>query len=289
MLTTLVTGIHEIDKGDPTRVPSGVDGRVELHFARRGARTVLVRSQIETPMAMIRPFELSDGRAVVQLITLGPGLCGGDRVRADITADEGTRVAITTTAATRIMTMDADQHAEQHVTLTVGRGALLEYYPTISIPFPGSALTQSVHVEAASDARVGVLEGWALGRTARHEYLEFRRISSRTTLSIDGVLRYADATQMEPADGDLSGAGILAGHRYLASGVWYGADLCPGGWRGGEDGETLTAFAQSSQSLVYLRALARDGCGLDAVLRRSIDDVAAAWGIAPLLLDRFHP
>ena len=40
-------------------------------------------------MTVIRPFELPDGRLVVQLITLGPGLCGGDAIHVDVTAEDG--------------------------------------------------------------------------------------------------------------------------------------------------------------------------------------------------------
>ncbi len=260
---------------------------MDLVFARRGSRTVLAESRIEAPMTMIRPFEVADGRLVVQLITLGPGLCAGDSVRVDVAADEGARVVVTTTAATRIMTMDAGQQAEQHVALRAGHGALLEYYPTVTIPFPGSAFTQTVQVVAAADARVGVLETWALGRAARGEHLQFRCMSSRTTLFVDDVLRYADATQLEPAVNDLTGAGILAGHRYLASGFWYGADLPAGAGPEGGDDTVLVAFGQSSPGLVYLRARGRDGPARDAVLRRSTDRVAAAWELAPFCPDRF--
>ena len=50
----------------------------ELTFAYRGGRTVLDRSRVEAPTALIRPFALADGRQLVQLNTLGPGLCGGN-------------------------------------------------------------------------------------------------------------------------------------------------------------------------------------------------------------------
>ena len=80
-------------------------------------------------MTVIRPFELPDGRLVVQLITLGPGLCGGDAIHVDVSAEDGARVVVTTTAATRVMTMEPGQSAEQHVVLRAGPGASLEYYP----------------------------------------------------------------------------------------------------------------------------------------------------------------
>lgn len=279
--------------------PRGLHGRVALTFARRGSRTVLAHARLEAPMAMIRPFERPDGRLVVPLITLGPGFCSGDAVTIDVCAEPGARVVVTTTAASRIMSMRSGEHAEQHVTLRAGDGAMLEYYPSVTIPFPGSALTQTVHVEAAATARIGVLETWALGRVARGEYLQFRRLSSRTTMSVDEALRYADATHLEPAASDLTGAGILAGSRYLASGFWYGATLADGATPADgatlparadeEDGKegVLVAFGQSRPDLVYLRALGLDGPALGAALRRAVDRVAAGWALPPLSLDRF--
>jgi urease accessory protein UreH len=280
--------MRALENVDPTPVSSRVDGRAELVFAQRGSRTVLTHSRLDAPMAMVRPFELPDGRLVVPLVTLGPGLCAGDSVRLDVAAGDGARVVVTTTAATRIMAMDAGQHAEQHVALRAGHGAVLEYYPAVTIPFPGSAFTQTVHVVAEPDARVGVLESWALGRAARGEHLRFRHMSSRVTMFIDSVLRYADATYLEPALTNLDGPGILAGHQYLAAGFWYGADLPAGAWNGGDDPDALAAFAQSSPGLVYLRALGRDAPAIGAVLRRSTDSIAAAWDVAPVVLDRFH-
>ena len=190
-------------------IPVQVRGRADLVFARRGGRTVLAQSRIDAPMTVIRPFERPDGCLVVQLITLGPGLCGGDTMHVDITAEDGARVVVTTTAATRIMTMEPGQRAEQHVQLRAGDEAVLEYYPAVTIPFPGSALKQTVRVHAAPTARVAAIETWAMGRSARDEYLQFRSLSSRTTLHVDDLLTYADAMHLEPATADTANVGIL--------------------------------------------------------------------------------
>jgi urease accessory protein len=255
----------------------GLHGSVTLSFERRGSRTVLVESRVEAPMTVVRPFDLADGRLMIQLITLGPGLCGGDSVRIDVAAGEGARVIVTTTAASRIMSMEAGTHAEQHVTLRAGHEAALEYYPLVTIPFPASVLTQTVRVEAEATSRVGVLETWALGRAARGEYLQFARLSSRTTMSVGGIVRYADATHLEPAVNDLAGSAILAGHRYLATGFWQGATLRAGALQDDCPEGVLMAFGQSQPGLVYLRALSRDGPALEDALRRATAAVAGAW------------
>jgi urease accessory protein len=272
---------------------SGMSGRVELVLARQGRRTVVASARVAAPMAIVRPFDLPDGRVMVQLITLGPGLCSGDAVDIQITAGKDARAVITTPAATRVMTMGANDSARQHVRLHAADGASLEYYPSVTIPFPDCAFRQTVEVTACASARVGVVESWALGRTARDEYLRFRTLQNRTTLEIDGRLSYADATELEPAATDLAGAGVLSGYRYLASGFWYGAafrseeslrlkDAGP------DDERVMIAFGKSAPDLVYLRALGRDAPAMDAALRRSTDEIAAAWRLSPVRFDRFR-
>jgi urease accessory protein len=265
-----------------------VRGCADLVFARRGSRTVLAHSRIEAPMTVIRPFDLPDGRLVVQLITLGPGLCGGDAIHVDVTVEDEARVVVTTTAATRVMTMEPGQQAEQHVRLHAGRDASIEYYPAVTIPFPGSALTQTVRVVAAPTARVAVIESWAMGRSARDEYLQFRSLSSRTTLHVDEVLTYADAMHLEPGVADAANAGVLAGRRYVAAGFWFGPPVTPEPAVAPAAEGVLVAFAQSTPDVTYLRALGDDGPEVDAVLRRSVESVAAAWGVPAVHMDRFH-
>ena len=265
-----------------------MDGRAELTFARRGGRTVLVHSRVTAPLTLVRPFPLADGRQLVQLITLGPGFCGGDAVRIHIAVDEGAGVVVTTTAATRVLSMHPGASASQDVEIEAAAGATVEYYPGVAIPFPDSAFAQTVTVRAARAARVGVMETWALGRTARGEYLDFRSLSNRTALTVDGEPIYADATMLAPASGALRGAGVLGGRRYLATGFWYGVTLPDEPRDGPTNDDLLIAFAQSRPDVAFLRALASDAPALDATLRRVTDRVASAWGQAPVPLDRFR-
>ena len=114
-----------------------MNGFAELVFARKHGRTVLTPSRVEAPMALVRPFDFPDGGVLVQLVSLGPGLCGGDRLAVRARAGRGTRVAITTTAATRVMSMDPDAHAEQRIALEVEEDATLEYLPLPDDSLPG--------------------------------------------------------------------------------------------------------------------------------------------------------
>ncbi len=272
----------------PAPVAAVADGGAAMTFVSRDGRTMLADSRTHAPVALVRPFPLDGGRQLVQLITIGPGLCAGDRVHIRIDVKPGASVVITTPAAGRILSMDAGCHAEQHVEIAVASGATLEYYPAVTIPFPGSAFLQTIRVDAAPDARVGVVETWALGRTSRDEYLRFQRLSSRTTLHVDGALTYADATELRPDDDSLAGAGVLAKRRYLASGFWHGAALPDEDPAPVTDDDVMIAMAQSRPGLAYLRALGSDAPALDAALRRATDRIAVAWGQTPVSLTRFR-
>jgi urease accessory protein len=265
-------------------------GTAELVFARRGGRTVLVHSRVTAPVTLVRSFELADGRQLVPLITLGPGFCGGDRVHVRLTAGAGTDVIVTTTAATRVLSMRPGESAVQDVEIVAEADAAIQYYPLSTIPFPDSAFAQTLTVRADSRSRVGVMETWALGRTARDEYLQFRSLSSRTTLDVNGGRLYTDVAELRPrgSDGELTGIAVLAGRRYLASGFWYGATLADEPRDGAADGDLLIAFAQSRPGLVYLRALASDAPSLERTLGAATARIAGAWGQAPVSLARFR-
>src|SRR5262249_37917062 len=92
---------------------SAADGLAELGAVRRQGRAALARSRAPVRMTIVRPFPPPDGRLLVQLITLGPGFCGGDTVRLRIAADEGAGLVVTTTAATRVLSMHPGAHAAQ--------------------------------------------------------------------------------------------------------------------------------------------------------------------------------
>jgi urease accessory protein len=277
-----------IKNQDLTPLSSRVDGGAELTFAQRGGRTVLAHSRVSRADDPDPAVPLADGPATRAAHHARTGLCGGDAVRIRITVDEGRGVVITTTAATRVLSMHPGARAVQDVENRRGAWRDVEYYPAVTIPFPDSAFIQRIRVDAAQGARVGVLDTWALGRTARGEYLEFRSLSSRTALHVDGALAYLDATELHPARDPLRGAGLLAGRRYLATGFWYGANV-PDEPQDGAERRRRPRRLRSVASGHRVPARARQRrAGARRPLKDVTGRVSAAWGQAPVSLDRFR-
>ena len=262
-----------------------VQGRLELVFAPGRGATSLAHAYVSAPLKIVRPFALDGGRALVQILTLGPGFCAGDDYTLDITVEPGARAGVLMQAASRIFGMTGDAHATQSVNLTVHSGGQLEYYPGLTIPFADSSFVQRVHVAAAAGARVGVLENWSMGRSSRGEHLRFRRLSSRTSVAMDGTPVYADAIELEPAATDVAATGMLENYRYVASGFWLGASPDLAGVNS-VDG-TLLAFGHVAPAQVYLRGLAMDGYAMGRLLQSAVDRINAAWGLEAIPLQRF--
>ena len=181
--------------------------------------------------------------------------------------------------------MPVGERGTQSVRLTVAGDGHLEYYPGLTIPFPGSELAQTIDVSLETGARFGLLECWAMGRIGRGEYLKFRSLSSRTDVTVDRVPAYSDTLSLDTRAADLAGHGLLEQHRYLASGYWYSADVAPS--RGNGDG-VLSALGQSSPGHAYFRALAMDGAALGHALSGALEQVYRSWDLEEAPVPRFR-
>lgn len=267
-----------------TAIP--VRGRLELVFAAGRTGTTLAHAYVSAPLKIVRPFPLADGRLLVQVITLGPGVCAGDDSRIDVTVEPGARAVVVMQAASRILGMPEGAEATQSVNLVVAPDGQLEYYPGLTIPFADSSFRQRVAITADRQSRLGIVECWATGRQARSEYLRFRRLSSRTIVTLSDQPAFADALEIDTTSNLAAGAGILEGHRYLASGFWHGVP--PDASIALPASDALLAFGRSAApDQTFLRALAHDGFAMSSLLQSAVDVINAAWGLEPIPIRRF--
>lgn len=251
--------------------PSSVAAELELVFRERRGVTYLAEQYVRAPLKVWRPFPLPDGRVLLQIVNVSPGLMAGDHYRLTVTVTGGAKLVLVNQSATKVHRMPAGEHASQEVNLHVENGGELEYYPGLTIPFPESDFTQRTCAQLATGGCFGMLEAWAMGRTGRGEHLAFRRLSSRTFVFREGRPVYADALELEPHFLNVCGWGVLEGHKYLANGCWW--------WREVTEREahktskpaspaepTLVCGALPSQG-EFLRAMYPDGFALSQTLQ----------------------
>lgn len=207
----------------------GRDGSLELAFAARESRTVLVQRRFRLPLQTLEPVSLSgDGSAVLYVLNPTGGLLAGDRLKTHIVQGTGTHVVLTTPSATRVYRSDGSPTL-QRTTLEVGPGATLEVLPDHLIPHPGAFLRQSVDVSLAATSRLLLYDAFALGRIAREETWRFRRLESQVRVLRQGTPLFWDHLRLEPETSGLAGWGHDGGP-YIATLV--GVDPSFGDWEG---------------------------------------------------------
>ena len=172
----------------------GRRGALSNEFERQGSRTVLTRSSCSSPWHYLPPSYLDDsGCAYTWLVNPSGGLVGGDHVSVEAQLHAGAHVLMTSPSANRVY-RSLSAPAVQEVDLLVGPDARLEWLPEVTIPFAGSRVCQSIHVDLAPGATAVVWDAIASGRVAMRERWAFTAVENeiciRTPLGESVVERY---------------------------------------------------------------------------------------------------
>jgi urease accessory protein len=194
----------------------GRHGALVYEFEREGARTVLTRSSCTSPWHHFPPSYLDDsGCAYTWLVNPSGGLVGGDHVSVEAQLHAGTHVLMTSPSANRVY-RSLSEPVLQEIRLSVGPDARLEWLPEVTIPFAGSRIRQSIHVDLAPGSTVVLWDAMASGRVARQERWAFAMVENeiciRTSVAGSVVERYCLAPGRLPES-----VGLVGSWDYVAS------------------------------------------------------------------------
>ena len=163
----------------PARV--GRDGALRLRFERRGSATIVTGCRYTLPLQALAPVALDDPSAVVSILNPTGGLVGGDRLSIDVEVTTGAHAVLTTPSATRVYRTDGED-ATQSVKIAIGPRAAVEWVPDHTIPFAGSAFSQTIDVEMDESARLILVDAFSAGRVGRGEAWQFALLDSAVSV-----------------------------------------------------------------------------------------------------------
>lgn len=195
-------------------------GLLDLAFELRGGVTSLVERHQRFPLRLTVPLHLDPGdRGMAFVYVQNPtgAVFAGDRLELVVRAGAGTRVHLTTQAATKVARMD-DGDAWQRTLVEAGEDAYVESIPDALIPQQGARYAQDAVVRLAPGATFVGAELVAPGRVARGEAHAYERLLLRTAVhGPDGAELAVDALELEPGRRPPGARGVLAGPRYLGT------------------------------------------------------------------------
>lgn len=195
-------------------------GLLDLAFELRGGVTALVERHQRFPLRLTVPLHLDPGdRGMAFVYVQNPtgAVFAGDRLDLVVRAGAGTRVHLTTQAATKVARMDGGD-AWQRTLVEAGPNAYVESIPDALIPQQGARYAQETVVRLAEGAAFVGAELVAPGRVARGEAHAYEHLLLRTAVhEADGAELVVDALELAPSRRVPGARGLLAGDRYLGT------------------------------------------------------------------------
>jgi urease accessory protein len=196
-------------------------GLLELAF-REGprGRTVLERRRQRFPLHCTAPLYLDPalpGMPFVYVQNPTGGVFAGDRLCVRVEAGPGTRVHVTSAAATKVYRMETGE-AEQVTELTLGADAYVELVPEPLIPQAGARLVSRISATLAEGAVLVAAEIVAPGRVARGEVFAYDRLELCAVVRDEaGRELCVDRLRLEPGRRPPGSRGLLAGASYVGT------------------------------------------------------------------------
>ncbi len=218
----------------PAMADIGRVGRLYLRYRCDGRRTILTASRCSTPWHFFPPAYLDDsGCAVTSLVNPSGGLVAGDHLSIHAVLEEGAHVVMTTPSANRVY-RSLGEDSRQSVTLSVAPGAVIEWFPEVTIPYAGSRFVQTMAVTLARGATALVWDSLASGRVARGERWAFTSLHNEIDLTLASGARLLERYYVSPEE-DQGGCGLLSAYDYVASFFVVSDAVDPDRWSGLRD------------------------------------------------------
>jgi urease accessory protein len=156
----------------PIASGTGWQASLNLSFANRFNKTLLVQRKHSGPLTVQRPFYPEGDVCHVYLLHPPGGIVGGDELTINIDAAESSHALITTPAAGKFYRSDG-LCAKQIIKLTIGKEALLEWLPQENIIYEGAHVKSTIQVDLACKGRFMGWEIISLGRPASGEKFDY--------------------------------------------------------------------------------------------------------------------
>lgn len=191
-------------------------GRLDLCYRRQGPRTILAASRCSSPWHLFPPTYLDDsGCAFTSLVNPSGGFVAGDHLSIHAELEQGAHVVLSTPSANRVY-RSLGEESKQTVTLSVAPGAVIEWFPEVTIPYAGSRFAQTMTVTLAKGATALIWDSLASGRVARGEQWAFASLRNEIHITTASGDRLLERYEVRPEQGQ-AGFGLLSAYDYVAS------------------------------------------------------------------------
>lgn len=233
----------------------GRRARLELVFARREGRTVLVHAYAEPPFRVGRTFAEGDAAHLI-LASSAPGVFGGDELEQHITLEAGARVRLTSQSSLQVHASPAGGIGRLHSTYRIEDEAALacDWHPVI--PFADARFDQRVSIDLGGRASICWSDAFMAGRVGSSgldggapagECWAFAELSHELKVVRDGRLEYVERYRIQPGEHSIEATWVAGSARYLGTILLSGRPI---------EASTIARLHERLSSVLGIRAAA---------------------------------
>jgi urease accessory protein len=189
--------------------------KLQLRFARRQQRTVLVERQHFGPLVVQKAL-YPEGDGICHAVIVHPpgGIAGGDCLQLELTLDEGAHALLTTPGAGKWYKANG-LLASQQLQFRVADNAVLEWLPQETIFFDAARVCMHTQVQLAGNARYVGWEVLCFGRRAAGEKFDSGHWRQRVEIFRDDLLIWGDYADVAGGDSIFKSAVGMAGRSVI--------------------------------------------------------------------------
>ncbi|MFB6800218.1 urease accessory protein UreD [Peribacillus butanolivorans] len=192
-------------------------GTLSLDLEERKGKTVAKRVYFQGALKVMRPIYFDDsGQVCYYLLNPGGGYLDGDRYKMEISADEGSKITLTTQSATKVYKTPKG-YAYQETQIHLQKGSYLEYLPDPLIAYENAHYKQKNVVHMESGATFIYTDILTPGWSPEGKKFSYNTIQLVTEVYLNGKLGVFDHIKLMPEQQTLSGLGFMEGYTHLGS------------------------------------------------------------------------
>ena len=211
---------------NPAQSSTSWHGELDLIFTCQDTQTKLTHCKTTAPYRVQRAFQNPDGSCQVVMLHTAGGMVSGDRLTAKLHLGDRAAALLTTATAGKIYRSTGLQ-TQQHIHITVGQDARLEWLPQETIVFDRAWFKQTLRIELKLGAMALLWDVTRLGRTAHGERFTSGEWRSHTEVFRENVPLWIDRQWLPASEQLWNSPHGLAGHCIVGTLAWVGRSVSP--------------------------------------------------------------
>lgn len=176
-------------------------GELELRFAVRKGKSVLIKSKHSGPFIVQRSFYSEEDNITPHVYLLHPsgGLVGGDELILDVQLEPQSKALLTTVSAAKFYRTNGLYASQQNI-FKVANNAILEWVPQSSIFYPQSKAKISTTFILESGARIITFEILCFGSVVLNSGCSPKEINIFLSINLSNSIGLQERLQLNALD-----------------------------------------------------------------------------------------